>query len=85
MTDHAARDEQRARTDIARLAGDEELAERVRREQLLGPDQAAVHMEIRRRDFGYVVVAGWVSPARYVTREVGRRKTVEIPLYPATM
>jgi len=40
-----------ARTGIASLAGDEELAERVRREQLLGPDQAAEHMEIRRLDF----------------------------------
>jgi hypothetical protein len=71
-----------ARTDIARLAGDEELAERVRREQLLGPEQAAVHMEIRRRDFDYVVAAGWVSPVRYATLEVGRRKTVDVPLYP---
>jgi hypothetical protein len=71
-----------ARTDIARLAGDEELAERVRREQLLGPDQSAEFMEVRRRDFEYVVAAGWVSPARYATREVGRRKTVAVPLYP---
>jgi hypothetical protein len=70
------------RTDIARLAGDEELAERVRREQLLGPDQAAEYLEIRRRDFNYVVAAGWASPARYATREVGRRKTVAVPLYP---
>jgi hypothetical protein len=70
-----------ARTDIARLAGDEDLVDRVRREQLLGPEQAAVHMEIRRRDFDYVVTAGWASPARYLTREVGRRKTVEVPLY----
>lgn len=70
-----------ARTCIARLAGDEELAERVRREQLLGPEQAAVHMEIRRRDFDYVTAAGWASPVRYATREVGRRKIVEVPLY----
>jgi|GEM_PF-872095 len=70
-----------ARTDIARLAGDEDLLERVRREQLLGPDQAAQHMEIRRRDFDYVVAAGWVAPARHITREVGTRKTVEVPLY----
>jgi hypothetical protein len=70
-----------ARTDIARLAGDEELAERVRREQLLGPDQAAEFLEIRRRDFDYVTAAGWASPARYATREVGRRKTVAVPLY----
>jgi hypothetical protein len=71
-----------ARTDIARLAGDEELAERVRREQLLGPDQAAEFLEVRRRDFDYVVAAGWAAPARYATREVGRRKTVAVPLYP---
>jgi hypothetical protein len=71
-----------ARTDIARLAGDEELLERVRREQLLGPEQAAVHMEIRRRDFDYVTAAGWVSPVRYATLAVGRRKTVDVPLYP---
>lgn len=38
-------------------------------------------MEIRRRDFDYVVAAGWVSPARYVNRDVGVRKTVEVPLY----
>lgn len=71
-----------ARTDVARLAGDEELTERIRREQLLGPEQAAVHMEIRRRDFDYVTAAGWVSPVRYATLAVGRRKTVDVPLYP---
>jgi hypothetical protein len=70
-----------ARVDIARLDGDEELMERVRREQLLGPEQAAMHMEIRRRDFDYVTAAGWVAPVRHVTREVGVRKTVDVPLY----
>jgi len=70
-----------ARTDIAVLAGDEDLAERVRREQLLGPRQAAQHMEIRPTDFEYVTGAGWVSPVRYATREVGVRKTVDVPLY----
>ncbi|GAA1015920.1 hypothetical protein Aple_010890 [Acrocarpospora pleiomorpha] len=70
-----------ARTDVAALTEDEELIERVRREQLLGPEQAAVHMEIRRRDFDYVVAAGWVRPVQWVTREVGVRKTVEVPLY----
>jgi DNA polymerase III epsilon subunit-like protein len=29
----------------------------------------------------YVVAAGWASPVRHVTREAGRRKTVEVPLY----
>lgn len=70
-----------ARTDIAALAGDEDLAERVRREQLLGPRQAAQHMEIRPTDFEYVTGAGWVSPVRYAVREVGVRKTVDVPLY----
>lgn len=71
-----------AREDIARLAGDEDLAEQVRRERLLGPEQAAEYMEIRRTDFRYVTAAGWVIPARYATREVGRRKAVQVPLYP---
>ncbi len=72
-----------AREDVARLAADEDLAERVRRERLLGPDQAAEYMEIRRTDFAYVTAVGWVSPARYATREVGVRKTVQVPLYQA--
>lgn len=70
-----------AREDIACLAADEALLERVRRERLLGPDQAADYMEIRRTDFDYVTAAGWVAPARYATREVGVRKTVQVPLY----
>ncbi|MEU7745401.1 hypothetical protein [Nonomuraea sp. NPDC049158] len=40
-----------ARTDIAALAEDEDLMEQVRRDQLLGPEQAAEHAEMRRRDF----------------------------------
>jgi hypothetical protein len=36
---------------------------------------------LRRRDFDYCVAAGWVSPTTYVEREVGRRKTVDVPLY----
>ena len=46
-----------------------------------GPDQSAEHLEIRRLDFEYVRAAGWAAPARYVTREVGRRKTVSVPLF----
>jgi hypothetical protein len=70
-----------ARLDIAALAGDEELTEQVRRDQLLGPEQAAQHAEMRRRDFDYCVAAGWIRPTTYVEREVGRRKTVDVPLY----
>ena len=41
-----------ARTDIARLAGDEELAERVRREQLVGPPT---------RPRSFLTCAAWTS------------------------
>jgi hypothetical protein len=34
-----------ARTDVTALAADEEVAEQVRRDQLIGPDQAAEHLE----------------------------------------
>ncbi|MFI6513286.1 exonuclease domain-containing protein [Streptosporangium sp. NPDC050855] len=69
------------RADLAALAQDEDLMESVRGEQLLGPDQAAVHLEMRRTDLDYIVAAGWVRPAAYATREVGVRKSVEVPLY----
>ncbi|MCL2586088.1 MAG: hypothetical protein FWE35_26945, partial [Streptosporangiales bacterium] len=70
-----------AREDIARMAADEELAERVRRDRLLGPEQSAEHMEIRRTDFNYVVAAGWVRARAHAVKEVGRYKEVDIPLY----
>ncbi|MET9067778.1 3'-5' exonuclease [Streptosporangium sandarakinum] len=70
-----------SRADLAALARDEDLMDSVRGEQLLGPEQAAVHLEMRRTDLDYIVAAGWVRPAAYVTREVGVRKTVEVPLY----
>lgn len=70
-----------SRADLAALAQDEDLMESVRGEQLLGPEQAAVHLEMRRTDLDYIVAAGWVRPAAYATREVGVRKTVEVPLY----
>lgn len=79
-----------SRDDIGRLAADDELANRVRRERLLGPDRAAEWMQIRRRDFDYVTGAGWVASVGYKTVGVGhgygRRgeafKEVEVPLYP---
>jgi hypothetical protein len=70
-----------ARADIARLAGDQDLAERVRREQLLGPDQAAEHLEVRRVDFEHCVSAGWITPASYAESRISRRRTVSVPLY----
>ena len=70
-----------AGVDVARLSGDEELMERVRRGRLLGPEQAAEYMQIRRVDLAYVLAAGWVAPVDSATREVGVSKTVQVPLY----
>lgn len=71
-----------AREDIARLAADEDLVGRVRRARLLGPELAAQHMEIRRTDFDYVLAAGWVTPARYETRDfLDGFKDIRVPLF----
>lgn len=76
------RDDRWAREDIARLSADEDLVDRVRRARLLGPELAARHMEIRRTDFDYVVAAGWVTPARYETRDLlDGFKDIRVPLY----
>ncbi len=75
------RDGRYARADIALLADDIELCERIRRAQLLGPEQAAQHMEIRRTDFEYVLAAGWVTAADTTLVKVGTRKTVAVDLY----
>jgi hypothetical protein len=48
---------------------------------LLGPDQAAQHMEVRRTDFDYCVAAGWIAAASHAESHVSRRKTVSVPLY----
>ncbi|WP_427896716.1 hypothetical protein ACQHIV_42280 (plasmid) [Kribbella sp. GL6] len=69
-----------ARADVEALATDEDLAEQLRGDRLLGPDQAAVHLEIRRTDFDYCVAAGWIAPARYADSKIGRAH-IEIPLY----
>ncbi|MFI6816073.1 3'-5' exonuclease [Nonomuraea sp. NPDC050328] len=76
-----AADGRYAGADVAALADDEDLVEQVRRQQLLGPEQAAQHAEMRRRDFDYCVAAGWVRPLTYVAKGVGRYKVVDVPLY----
>jgi hypothetical protein len=60
---------------------DAELGERVRLDRLIGPEQAAAHLECRATDFAYVLAAGWVRPVAFREKEVGRYKTVTIPLY----
>lgn len=66
---------------IEELAADEELAEQVRRSRLLGPDQAAEHLQIRRRDFDYLTAAGMLTPATHVESRVGQRRYVTVALY----
>lgn len=70
-----------ARADLASLAADEVLAETIAAARLLGPDQAAVHMEIRRVDLDALVDASRLTPAGHVPRDVGRASTVDVPLY----
>ena len=70
-----------ALTDIEALAADEELDAEIRGARLLGPDQAAEHLQIRRRDFDYLTAAGFVTAATYVEAEVGRRRYVTVAMY----
>lgn len=70
-----------ARSAVEDLAADEDLAGEIRGRRLLGPDQAAAHLEIRRTDFDYCTSAGWISPAGYGESHITRRRTVDVPLY----
>lgn len=70
-----------ALADVDDLAADDELDEAVRGQRLLGPDQAAVHLEVRRTDFDYCTAAGWISPVEYTTSRISSRRTVDVALY----
>jgi hypothetical protein len=70
-----------ARAEIDALAGDEELDATVRRARMLGPDQAAVHLQIRRRELDYLVAAGFLTAATYVESEISRDRYVTVALY----
>lgn len=67
--------------DIDDLAADDALDDDVRGNRLLGPDQAAQHLDIRRVDFDYCLTAGWICPHQWVDSQVSRRRTVPVPLY----
>jgi DNA polymerase III epsilon subunit-like protein len=69
------------RADIDALAADTELHTRVLADRLLTADGAAERMDIARRHFDIAVEAGWITPARYHEKQVGRYKTVDVPLY----
>jgi DNA polymerase III epsilon subunit-like protein len=70
-----------ARADIEALAADGDLTERLLADRLIGPEQSAQRLEVRRTDFDYVVAAGWLQPRRYAEVEVGRYRTVSVPLF----
>ena len=57
------------------------LLDRIAADRLLGPDQAAELLGIRRTDWDHVVAAGWIAPCRHASMEVGRRRSVSVPLY----
>lgn len=63
------------------MGADTELAERVRLDRLIGPDQAAEHLEIRRTDFEYVLAAGWLAPVQWVRSQISGRRWVDVGLY----
>ncbi|MFJ8351296.1 exonuclease domain-containing protein [Streptomyces sp. NPDC094153] len=72
---------------VERLAGVEEPD--VAGARMFGPDEAAEHMGIRRREFDYCVEAGWLTPVSQIKRTVWQgqsryySKTVTVPLYRA--
>ena len=70
-----------ARSVVDGWQADRELMEQVRLDRLIGPEQAAAHLEFRDTDFKYLLAAGWVRAVDSVEKEVGRYKVVEIPLY----
>ena len=70
-----------ALADVEALAADQELAEQVAADRLLGPDQAAQLLEIRRVDWDCVVAAGWVTCAEIVDSRRGTHRWVQIPMY----
>ncbi|MBP2055217.1 hypothetical protein J2Z21_008230 [Streptomyces griseochromogenes] len=72
--------------DVERLAGNEDLRADVLAARMLGPELAAQHLEIRRRDLDYCIETGWLAPVSHVQRTVwsgdrGHRKVVEVPMY----
>jgi hypothetical protein len=68
-----------ARVDVEGLADDATHAQVVA-DRLLGPDQAADYIDIRRTDFDYLVRAGVLEPASNAQVVIGRGR-VTVNLY----
>lgn len=70
------------RADIDALASDTELCDQVAADRLVTADQAAADvLEVERRHFDICVEAGWIDPKRHHQKQVGRYRTVDVPLY----
>lgn len=69
------------RADIDALAADTELRNRIAADRLVTADQAAELLDVPRRHFDICVEAGWIDPKRSHEKQVGRYRTVDVPLY----
>lgn len=69
------------RATIASLAVDEQLGDRVRRARLVGPDQAATHLQVRRVELDYLIAAGLLTATTHVDSELSRYRYVTVALY----
>lgn len=70
-----------AKADLDALAGDEELAERLRLDRLLMAHQAATHLEMRQTDFRYLLAGDLIAPKTHTAVQVSRYRWVDVPLY----
>ncbi|MFJ9521837.1 exonuclease domain-containing protein [Kitasatospora sp. NPDC101801] len=71
-----------AKTDVEALATDTEVAEQVEGRRLIPGERAADYLDISyKRDWPYVLAAGWIAPAGSHFKQVGSVRTVEVKLY----
>lgn len=69
------------RAAVQALAADEDVQDRVRAERLVGPEQAAAELEIRRTDLEYLLAAGVLEPREWSVMRLSRYSQVQVPLY----
>lgn len=69
------------RDDIDALAADLALCDQVDRDRLIGPDQSAQRLRIRRTDWDYLVGGGLIAPQTNTWKPVGRSSEVKVPMY----
>lgn len=68
--------------DIDALAADEDFTEQLRADRVVTADTAATQiLDCGRRHFDIAVEAGWIAPKRVHDKQVGRYRTVAVPLF----